>query len=131
MSSLAQSLNFVTYTNTGSAQVVYPNSGTTTMVYYSDPVKGDGYYGSSDGLHTVMYTMNLNFIGTVTMQASLASAPVESDWFAVKGVTSSYNAMSNLLTTQVDYYNFTGNFVWVRGVVQIDAGTVDSVLYNH
>lgn len=131
MSSLAQSLNFVTYTNTGSAQVVYPNSGTTTMVYYSDPAKGDGYYGSSDGLHTVMYTMDTNFIGTVTMQASLASAPVDGDWFDITGATSSYDAMSNLLTTQVDYYNFTGNFVWVRGVVQIDAGIVDSILYNH
>lgn len=131
MSSLAQSLNFTTYTNTGSVQVVYPNSGTTAMVYSSNAVKGSGYYGSSDGLHTVMYTMSQNFIGTVTMQASLATQPVEADWFEISDVSSSYNAMSNLLTTQVDYYNFTGNFVWVRAVVTIAAGTVDSILYNH
>lgn len=131
MSSLAQSLNFTTYTNTGSVQVVYPNSGTTAMVYSSNAVKGGGYYGSSDGLHTVMYTMSQNFIGTVTMQASLATQPVEADWFEISDVSSSYNAMSNLLTTQVDYYNFTGNFVWVRAVVTIAAGTVDSILYNH
>ena len=31
----------------------------------------------------------------------------------------------------IDYYNFTGNFVWVRGVVIIEAGTVNSILYNH
>jgi len=131
MSALAQSLNFSIYDTTSSSQVVYPNTASNTMIYYSQPAKGDGYYGSSDGLHTVMYTMATNFIGTVTMQATLASQPVDSDWFNVEGVTSSYNAMSNLLFTQVDYYNFTGNFVWVRGVVQIDAGTVDSILYNH
>jgi hypothetical protein len=131
MSSLAQSLSFITYTNTASTQVVYPNSTDTTMVYYSDPVKGDGYYGASDGLHTVMYTLDINFIGTVTMQASLASQPTEADWFELSNVSSSYNDMSNLQSTQIDYYNFTGNFVWVRGVVTIEGGTVNSILYNH
>jgi hypothetical protein len=131
MPSLAQSLSFITYTNTASTQVVYPNSTDTTIVYYSDPVKGDGYYGASDGLHTVMYTLDINFIGTVTMQASLASQPVETDWFEISDISSSYNDMSNLQSTQVDYYNFTGNFVWVRGVVIIEAGTVNSILYNH
>jgi hypothetical protein len=131
MPSLAQSLSFITYTNTASTQVVYPNSTDTTMVYYSDPVKGDGYYGASDGLHTVMYTLDINFIGTVTMQASLASQPTEADWFELSNVSSSYNDMSNLQSTQIDYYNFTGNFVWVRGVVTIEGGTVNSILYNH
>jgi len=131
MPSLAQSLSFITYTNTASTQVVYPNSTDTTMVYYSDPVKGDGYYSASDGLHTVMYTLDINFIGTVTMQASLASQPTEADWFELSNVSSSYNDMSNLQSTQIDYYNFTGNFVWVRGVVTIEGGTVNSILYNH
>ena len=130
MPALSQGLQFSIYDSTSSVAVVYPNSTDTTMVYYSEPVKGDGYYGSSDGLHTVMYTMTTNFIGTVTMQASLATQPADSDWFPVEGVTSSYDAMSNLQFTQVDYYNFTGNFVWVRGVVSISAGTA-SILYNH
>jgi hypothetical protein len=131
MPAFSQGLQFSIYNSTSSVAVVYPNSTNTTMVYYSEPVKGDGYYGSSDGLHTVMYTMATNFIGTVTMQASLATHPADSDWFPVEDVTSSYDAMSNLQFTQVDYYNFTGNFVWVRGVVQIDAGSVESILYNH
>jgi hypothetical protein len=131
MTALAQSLSFAIYDSTSSSQVVYPNTATDMMVYYSQPVKGDGYYGASDGLHTVMYTMDINFIGTVTMQASLATSPVDNDWFYIKDVTSSYNTMSNLNFTQVDYYNFTGNFVWVRGVVSIAAGTVNSILYNH
>ena len=53
------------------------------MIYTSDPVKGDGYFGGSDGFHTVMYTATPSFVGTVTMQATLASAPAELDWFDV------------------------------------------------
>ena len=138
MPSLAQGLEFVTYTNTASVQVTYPLFTTTdqTLVYASVPVKGDGYFGGSDGLHTVMYTYDSNFIGTITMQASLATSPVESDWFDVNGTTEEqtetspfYNGLT--VTTQSKYYNFTGNFVWVRGVVSIDAGQVDSIYYNH
>jgi len=131
MPSLSQGLQFPIYNSTSSVAVVYPNNTSTMQVYYSEPAKGNGYYGPSDGLHTVMYTMATNFIGTVTMQASLATQPGDGDWFQIQDVTSSYNAMSNLQFTQIDYYNFTGNFVWVRGVVQIAAGTVDSILYNH
>jgi hypothetical protein len=138
MSSLAEGLEFITYTNTASVQVTYPLYTVTnqTLVYNSIPAKGDGYFGSSDGLHTVMYTYDSNFIGTITMQASLATSPVESDWFDIEGTTShqddtspQYNGLT--VTTRSDYYNFTGNFVWVRGVVVIEAGQVDSIYYNH
>ena len=138
MSSLAQGLEFVTYTNTASVQVTYPLFTATnqTLVYKSIPAKGDGYFGASDGLHTVMYTYDSNFIGTITMQASLATAPVESDWFEIEGTAEQQTETSNFyngnsVATQSSYYNFTGNFVWVRGVVVIEAGQVDSILYNH
>jgi hypothetical protein len=101
------------------------------MVYISDMVKGDGYYGASDGLHTVMYTATPNFVGTVTMQASLAKNPIETDWFNVNDVATSYSVMDIRNTSTVDCYNFTGNFVWIRGYVSFSAGTVQSILYNH
>jgi hypothetical protein len=138
MPSLAQGLEFITYTNTASVQVVYPlfTSTEETLVYKSIPAKGDGYFGNSDGLHTVMYTYDSNFVGTITMQASLASNPVEADWFDVLGTTEEqtetspfYNSIE--VTVQSKYHNFTGNFVWVRGVVSIESGQVDSIYYNH
>ena len=138
MPSLSQGVEFVTYTNTASVQVVYPLFTTTsgTLVYKSIEAKGDGYYGNSDGLHTVMYTYDSNFVGTVTMQASLATDPVEADWFDIAGTTTvmtensvNYNDID--VTVVSDYYNFTGNFVWVRGYVAIESGQVDSILYNH
>ena len=123
MSSLAQGLEFVTYTNTASVQVTYPlfTSTDQTLVYKSIPAKGDGYFGGSDGLHTVMYTYDSNFIGTITMQASLATAPTEADWFDIDNSSVSYsNLPISLATTTTSYVNFTGNFVWVRAVVQRD-----------
>jgi hypothetical protein len=110
---------------------MYPNSGTTMLSYLSAPEKGDGYYGNNDGLHTVMYTCSADFIGTVTMQATLAVAPTNSDWFNIVGTQQSYHQYDSRTTSTVDIFNFTGNFVWVRGVVNINHGQVQSVLYNH
>jgi hypothetical protein len=138
MPALSQGLEFVTYTNTASVQVTYPLYTTTnaTLYYESAMVQGDGYYGSSDGLHTVMYTYDSNFLGTITMQASLASTPVEADWFPIEETTLTINtntqSYNNIdVTVNSNYYNFTGNFVWVRGVVFISGGQVDSIFYNH
>jgi len=131
MSALSIALEFTNYLGTASVTVMYPNSGSGVMSYFSAAEKGDGYYGSSDGLHTVMYTCTPDFVGTVTMQASLATAPTNSDWFNIIGTTSTYTQTMNRNTSTVDIYNFTGNFVWVRGHVSIINGQVQSVLYNH
>ena len=101
------------------------------MVYVSDRVKGDGYYGSSDGLHTVAYTCAPTFVGTITMQASLATAPSDTDWFTVPNTDVSYTVFNDRSTSTVDYYNFQGNYVWLRGCVAIQDGAVEVIHYNH
>jgi hypothetical protein len=77
-----------------------------------------------------MYTCDPTFVGTVTMQATLAIDPGDADWFNVRGTTSTYTVAQSRNTSTVDIYNFTGNFVWVRGTVSINSGQVLSVLYN-
>jgi len=131
MPALSKALEFITYTNTASVQVVYPNSGTNTLVYYSDKIQGDGYFSSGDGLHTAMISADMNFVGTATIQASLATSPGNNDWFDVNGSSVSYDLMDDRNAGTVDCVNFTGNFVWVRGVVHINRGTVQSILVNH
>jgi hypothetical protein len=101
------------------------------QVYLSDKIKGDGYYGSSDGLHTAMVTASMDFVGTATIQASLATVPVETDWFNVSQAGVSYTQMNNRNTSTVDCFNFTGNFVWLRGVVKILDGAIESIQVNH
>jgi hypothetical protein len=130
MPALSESLNFVVG-NQNNVSVTYPNSGTSTLVYFSDKTKGDGYFNSSDGIHTVMYTATPTFVGTVTTQATLASEPTSSDWFDVSNTTVSYRVLDDRSTSTVDYFNFAGNFVWIRGKIQIDSGTVQSILINH
>jgi hypothetical protein len=139
MGALSQSFTFVpslSVGNTATTAVVYPNNTNTTQIYISNTLQGDGYYSSADGLHTVQYVMSNDFIGTVTMQATLATTPNNTDWFNVNDTTSQYSALtnnnaSNITTNMVDTYNFVGNFVWVRSVVAIDQGAVFLVQYNH
>jgi hypothetical protein len=43
-------------------------------------IKGDSYFGYSDGLHTAQIKF-FNFTGGVGIQGTLALEPVEDDWF--------------------------------------------------
>jgi hypothetical protein len=130
MPALSQSLEFVVNT-TSTVSIMYPNNTSTMMVYVSDKVKGDGYYGGSDGLHTVTYTCAPTFVGTVTMQASLAAAPTDADWFTVPDTDVRYTIFNDRSTSTVDYYNFQGNYVWLRSRVAIADGAVEVIHYNH
>ena len=130
MPALSQSLEFVVDT-TSTVSIMYPNSTSTVMIYVSDKVKGDGYYGGSDGLHTVTYTCAPTFVGTVTMQASLAAAPTDADWFTVPNTDVRYTTFNDRSTSTVDYYNFQGNYVWLRSRIAIADGAVEVIHYNH
>ena len=89
--------------------------------------KGDGFYGYTDGLHTVSYTLN-NFIGDIKIQATLSSTPESTDWFDVLGTSVSYGSAE----TSTKAYNFTGNFVWVRVMVEsFTGGSISSIYYNY
>lgn len=139
MSALSSQFKFIINTGTFTAtSVAIPSAAfaqDSTPLFKSIPEKGDGYFGSADGLHTVTYTVTPNFAGTLTMQASLATAPVEADWFNVANTTAQYATPMVPSTTTTNYFNFTGNFVWVRAVVQRSAdqpnGSVQWINYNH
>lgn len=145
MPAQSQSLTF-TVNSTSTVLINYPNTGTSALTYLSDKIKGDGYFGGSDGNHTIQIQLT-NFLGKLEMQASLASEPVSTDWFTIPlssnlGVdttgligaitTSSTTITYNTATTNIKSYNFTGNFVWVRGkIFEFTQGTVNSIKYNH
>lgn len=104
-----------------SAQTHPGDSSTATVV--GSAFKGDGYYGRSDGLHTVQYTFT-DLIGTITIQGTLVLEPVEEDWFSVH----SYSASSETATRIA---NFTGNYVFIRAVVTYTHGSVENIKLNH
>lgn len=127
MSALSQTLTFVVNTATTTI-ITYPQNGVGAYSYTSDKAKGDGYFGSSDGLHTVTYTVVENFIGNIKIQATLAADPTEDDWFDVTDTTITYPFPGE---NNTQYANFTGLFVWIRAVVSIEQGALHSVNYNH
>ena len=104
------------------SSTTHPGDSTSETVTGSN-FKGDGYYGRSDGVHTVQYDY-AGFTGTITIQATLATTPTSSDWFDVDTVTA-----SNL--TEVKYVNFTGNFVFIRAKIVYTDGTINSIRLNH
>lgn len=87
------------------------------------PFKGDGYYGRSDGLHTVQYTYT-ELTGNIVIQATLALAPTEADWFEVHFYSANDETGSRIAS-------FTGNYVWIRAVVDYTDGTINSIRLNH
>jgi len=116
-----------------------------------DKFKGDGFYGRSDGLHTVQINLT-GFIGTIEIQATLEIDPTENDWFSVElesgttptigfidttGAISTQNPVFSSIThivseTSANNYNFTGNYVWIRARVNgWTDGTINSILLNH
>lgn len=96
-----------------------------------DKFKGDGYYGRSDGFHTVQYNLD-GFIGSIVMQATLAVDPVDADWFTLSGTehTSANDSSANANGGFI--YNFTGNYVWVRAYISNwTDGVISNILLNH
>jgi len=109
---------------------VHPGDSSTESIT-GEKFKGDGYYGRADGLHTVQYNLN-GFIGTISMQASLAVMPVEADWFTINPATHSSEESDGTNASGAFIYNFTGNFVWVRVIVQDwTDGSIRNILLNH
>jgi len=97
-----------------------------------DAAKGDGYYGRSDGFHTVQYDLD-NFLGTVIVQGTLATTPTADDWFDISNTehVSTSNDSSSSTSDGGFVYNFTGNYVWVRAYVTYTDGAVNSIKLNH
>jgi hypothetical protein len=95
----------------------------TSVTVTGTAFKGDGFYGRSDGIHTVQYDYS-SYIGTTVIQGTLAKSPVEADWFDVLTTTESS-------FTGAKIQNFTGNYVWVRAKITYTNGSGTSIRLNH
>lgn len=88
------------------------------LTYTSNPVKGDGYYGFADGLHTVSFHV-ANFTGRIHLEATIVDNPSTSDWFPIDLDTVTPYLEFNANTTTVGT-SFEGNFVYLRVIVDRD-----------
>ena len=103
----------------------HPGDSTVETVV-GEKFKGDGYYGRSDGFHTVQ--MNVNGVaGTIKIQGTLATTPADADWFDIDGTTYDSTIAGK---DGAFVFNFTGNFVWVRASTNVVTGSVTKILLN-
>jgi len=112
-------------------QITHPGDSTVETVT-GEKYKGDGYYGRSDGLHTVQYNLT-GLAGSVIIQATLAVNPTDEDWFTVYSKTYALSgSQANNETEKLsNLVNFTGNYVWIRARIEYTDGTVNSIILNH
>jgi hypothetical protein len=89
-------------------------------IVYGQPQPAASYYLANQPLQTITWMYN-NVTAIITLQASLVSQPGAGDWFNV----SITNANSETITS---WQNVTGNFVWLRVVVQnFTQGTIQYI----
>lgn len=89
------------------------------LTYTSDKVKGDGYYGYADGLHTMSFHFK-DFKGRIFVQATLVDEPTDDDWFSIQLDTNTDYYEYNTQTSGTVGTTFQGNFVWIRAKVDRD-----------
>ena len=108
----------------------HPGDSSPTIVT-GEKFKGDGYYGRSDGFHSVQYNL-AGFIGTIEIQATLAVSPESTDWFTLSSSTQHISNGADNFTNGAFIYSFTGNYVWVRAYASNwTDGTISSIFLNH
>lgn len=115
---------------------ILENITTLTAASYSSKKKGAGYYKNGNGVHTVHYIVNA-FLGTITIQGTLAQYPSDNDndWVTVDtfaGDSTLYNQPNNNDAIDYDYTTtFTGKFVWIRVKYELQNGTIREIRYNY
>jgi hypothetical protein len=102
------------------------------------PCKADGWYGHTDGLHTVVVQV-VNFTGRVHIEASLMLEPGDDDWFPIQlKADESYlqfplNPMGPTGTddngdTATVGVSFKVNAIWLRA--RVDRTYISSILFD-
>ena len=69
----------------------------SVQTHTGEKFKGDGYYGRSDGLHTLQVDLN-GFLGNIELQGTLAINPTADDYFPIATEGSTI-----LLNTKIDH----------------------------
>ena len=117
-------------------QTTYLNPGNGapyTVTGTSQPAAA--YYLANKDLQTVQYSLT-NVTGNILIQASLSTAPLDTDWFQVYLLEANANAATDspeqLASNATSYTNIEGNFVYVRAKIQdFQGGVVNFVKVSY
>jgi hypothetical protein len=94
----------------------------SSQLFYSNAVPAANYYAGNGNIQTLFYNLS-NFIGTITIQATLNDLPEQAKWIDISQRGDGVTPDTGLTSSTV-----TGNFSWIRAQVeQFDAGTITAV----
>jgi hypothetical protein len=115
-----------TYLNPG-------NGASYTVTGNSQPAAA--YYLGNRDLQTVNISLT-QVTGNITIEATLATTPSDTDWFKVYELEANANAPANtaskIASNASVYTNIEGNFVYLRAkVVDFDYGVVNFVKLSY
>ena len=96
--------------------------------FFGDRKKGVAYYRGNGSTQTVRFRTD-EFIGTITIQASLDADPIdESEWFDVYTFPGDSSQDGSTAISADFSTSLTGNFAWIRArVTDYTGGTINSV----
>jgi hypothetical protein len=103
----------------------------SNIVLTNNAVKGDGYYGFADGLHTMSFHVS-NFTGRIHLEATIVEQPTENDWFPID-LDNLAPYLQYTAETTTKGSTFEGNFVYLRVKVDrayLGAGSYDKALHG-
>lgn len=109
------------------------NSAPYTVTGNSQPAAA--YYLGNRDLQTVNYKLS-NVTGNIVIEASLASTPLNTEWFRVFHLEANANAAANtapkIASNASAYTNIEGNFVFLRAKIEdFQGGTVQFVKLSY
>ena len=84
---------------------------TASMSYTGENIKADGYYGYTDGLHTISFKLN-GFKGRIFIEGTLESSPTANDFFPLQLSGNTDYIEKTSTTTETLGKTFYGNFWW-------------------
>ena len=111
-------------------QTVYNNDGTNQKYNVTgNSIQAAAYVLGNQDLQTVTYKFT-EVTGNLVIEGTLASTPVEGDWF--KLYEKSANNQANLNANVNSYQNISGNFTYMRAKINdFGNGTVQHVKVSY
>jgi len=103
-------------------QTTYINPGNgSPYTVIGDSKPAAAYYLGNKDLQTVNISLT-QCTGNIVIQATLATAPLDTDWFNVYELEANANAVANsapqIASNASMYTNIDGNFVYMRAQIQ-------------
>jgi len=111
-------------------QTVYNNDGTSQPYDVTGNAQpAAAYYLGNQDLQTLSYKFT-EVTGNLVIEGTLASTPVDNDWFQVTSISA--NNQANVNSNASAYQNITGNFTYMRAkIIDFNNGTVQFVKISY